>query len=157
MLGMASEARAWLLPAATLVGVLLAAALATLHGGLHGGLHRAPAAREAAVPRPATATIVESVPCAQHAARDIVVLVIDGSSYRLPLDACGNPEGIRLDVELVTTGGGEPAVRLAGIGAAPHDRISERFGALLLVLSALAGALLAVLVSPYRMRGVRRD
>lgn len=130
-------ARPWLLPVATLVGVLVAAALATLFGGVH--RERVPA------PRAAVGTIVESTPCAEAGARDTVVFVVDGWGYRLPLDACGNPDGIQLDVELVTTDDGAPAVRLAGSGAEPRNVLAERVGALLLVLSGLSGAMLAVL------------
>jgi len=126
-----------LLPAAALAGVLVAATLATLLGLLH-----RPAGQG---PRAATGTVVESATCAEAGARDTVVFVVDGWSYRLPLDACGNPEGIQLDVELMTGDGGTPLVRLAGAGAAPQRVAAERVGALLLVLSGLSGALLAVL------------
>jgi len=132
-----------LLPVATLAGVLVAAAVATLVGGLQ----HVPAA---AAPRPATGTIVESVPCARQGARDTVVFVVDGWSYRLPLDACGNPDGIQIDVELVVREDGEPAARLAGTGEQPNHVAAERVGALLLVLAGLSGALLVVLVSPRR-------
>jgi hypothetical protein len=129
---------------ATLFGVLVAATVATLLGGLHAGPARAG-------PVPATGTVIGSTPCGRSGARDTVVFVVDGRSYQLPLDACGNPEGIRLDVELVTAADGEPAVRLAGAGtAAPSTVIADRTAAVLLVLSGLAGALLVVLVrSPF--------
>jgi hypothetical protein len=129
------------LPVATLLGVLLGAGIATLYGGLH----RVPAPP---APRAATGTVLESAPCARPGARDIVVFVVDGRSYQLPLDACGNQPGILLDVELVTAAGGQPAVRLAGTGSAPRDLAAERVGALLLALAGAAGALLSALVSP---------
>lgn|GEM_PF-4034744 len=133
------------LAVATVLGVLMAAALATLYGGLR----REPAPP---APRPATGTVLESAPCARPGARDTVVFVVDGRSYRLPLDACGNPAGIVIDVELVITEDGEPAVRPAGTGPEPRNVVAERVGALLLALAALSGSLFAVLVSPRRAR-----
>jgi hypothetical protein len=127
------------LPVATLLGVLVAAGMATLLGGVHAD----PAPRPVA----ATGTVIGSTPCARAGARDTVVFVVDGRSYELPLDACGNPEGIRLDVELVTAEDGAPAARLAGAGAsAPNSVIADRTAALLLALAGVAGALLVVLV-----------
>ncbi|HEY3261439.1 MAG TPA: hypothetical protein VGJ95_14425 [Pseudonocardiaceae bacterium] len=127
-------------PLGVLLGVLVAAGVATLLGGL-------PAGPANAVPVPATGTVIGSTPCAQPRARDTVVFVVDGRSYELPLDGCGNPEGIQLDVELVTADDGTPAVRLAGAGAEPHHVIADRAAAMLLVLAGLAGALLVVVVS----------
>lgn len=129
-----------------LVGVLLAAGIAA---GL-GGLHRPPAA---AAPKPANATVIDSTPCAQPGARDTVLFVVEGRSYRLPLNACGNPEGIHLEVELLLDDGtGDPAVRLAGTAGASQTQAASRLSAVLLVLSALAGALLTVHTSPARTR-----
>ena len=140
------------LPAAALFGALFGAGIATLYGGLHGA--PAPPA-----PRPATGTVLESGPCAVPGARDTVVFVVDGRSYQLPLDACGNQPGILLDVELVTAADGRPAARLAGAGAVPGDLVAERVGALLLALAGAAGALLSALVSPtvVQARQRRRD
>jgi hypothetical protein len=136
------DARPWLLPVATLAGVLLAAALATLYGGLQGA--------PSAVSRAAIGTVVESTPCANAGARDTVVFVIDGWSHRLPLDACGHPHGVQLDVELVTTEGGRSYVRLAGAGDAPRNVLAERIGAVLFALAGLSGALLGVVAAPRR-------
>jgi len=130
-----TRAGRWL-PVATLLGVLVAAASATLLGGPPGSPARAE-------PVPATGTITGSQPCAKPGAKDTVVFVVDGRSYQLPLDACGNPEGIRLDVELITASDGQPAARLAGAGAAaPRNVIADRAGAVLLILAGLAGVLL---------------
>jgi hypothetical protein len=132
-----------LLPAAALLGVLLAAVL----GSLFGGPHRAPVT---VAPVSAVATVVESVPCGRLGARDTVVFVIDGRSHRLPLDGCGNLLGAELGVEFVVAPRGEPTVRLAGTGRQPDHVLAERTGALLLALSGLAGALLVVHAAPAR-------
>lgn len=139
---MVLEARPWLLPVATLAGVLVAAALATLYGGLHGA--------PATVSRAAVGTVVESTPCANAGARDTVVFVIDGWSHRLPLDGCGHPPGIQLDIELVTTEGGASYVRLTGAGDAPRNVLAERVGAVLFALAGLSGGLLGVWAPPRR-------
>jgi hypothetical protein len=141
--------RPWLLPASVLLGVLMAAGLATLAGGLH----RRPAP---VAPKPAHAIVVESAPCARPGARDTVLFVVEGRSYRLPMDACGNPEGFHLDVELSFGADGTPAVHLAGTGPAPPG--ADHTGTLLLALSSLACALLTVHTSPglRHARAVRR-
>lgn len=157
------------LPVATLCGVLAAAVAVTLPvvplGGSVGGLIGVPSrgsfdgplgppAGSAHVESvPAIGTIVGTQPCGKAGARDTVVFVVDGRSYQLPLDACGNPEDIQLDVELVRGRNGEPAARLAGSGAAaPRTVVADRAGAVLLVLAALAGALLVAHVGAARAR-----
>jgi hypothetical protein len=160
----------WLLPVATLFGVLAAAVAVTLPAGPFGGLLGGPlggllggpprgslgspsSGPVGAEPVPATGTVIGSQPCGKAGARDNVVFVVDGRSYELPLDACGNPAGIQLDVELVQGQNGEPAVRLAGSGAAtPRTVVADRAGAVLLVLAGLAGALLVAHVSAARAR-----
>lgn len=132
---------------AALVGVLVGVCVAAGLAALLGGLRRPPAPPP---PQPSVATILESVPCGRPAARDIVVFVVDGRSYELALDGCGNTQGLRLDVELVIRPDGSPSVRLAGSGDEPSGVLVQRLSVLLLVLAGLSGALLVVRAWPRR-------
>lgn len=134
-------ATGWQLPALVLVGGLLVGGLLILYGGLH--------AEPASATRPALATVVDSTPCGPPDARDTVRVEVDGRSEQLPLDGCGNPVGVELQVELGA--GGEQLVRIAGTGPSPHGDLVDRLSALLLVLAGLAGALLTLLVGPRRV------
>ncbi len=124
-----------------LIGVLLAGALVTLYGGFN----RHPAAPTTP---PAAATVVESQPCVAAGARDTVRVEVDGFDQQLPINACGNPMGFQLDVELVTGEDGEPAARLAGTGGQPGTDLARRISAVLLVLAGLAGAAMVMQLAP---------
>ncbi|HEY0698580.1 MAG TPA: hypothetical protein VGD43_12310, partial [Micromonospora sp.] len=133
----------WRLPLVVLIGLLLAGALATLYGGVN----RRPAGDAAAS---VAAVVVESQPCAKAGARDTVR--IESGSELLPINACGNPEGFLLQVEVVTDGSGERVARLAGTAGAPGVALARRISAVLLVLAGLAGAVLVIQLVPLRAR-----
>jgi len=134
-------AGSWRLPLVVLIGVLLAGALVTLYGGLN----RRPAAPTTPVTQ---AVVVASVPCVEPDARDTVRVEVDGRDQQLPINACGNPTGFQLDVELVTGEDGEPAARLAGTGGQPGGDLVRRITAVLLVLAGLAGAAMVMQLAP---------
>lgn len=134
-------AGSWRLPLVVLVGVLLVGVLVTLYGGVN----RYP---EALTSRAVTGTVVDSEPCAQTGARDTVRVEVDGRTEQLTVNACGNPDGFQLDLELLTDDEGQLTARLAGTGGQPGADLAARISAVLLVLAALAGAVLVMQLAP---------
>jgi hypothetical protein len=134
-------AGSWRLPLVVLVGVLLAGAMVALYGGLN----RHPAAQ---TPRAVTGVVIASEPCAQAGARDTVRVQIDGRTERLPVNACGNPTGFQLELELLTAEDGALTARLAGTAGQPSSDLAARISAVLLVLAGLAGAALVMQLAP---------
>jgi hypothetical protein len=137
--GLAGRRRA----AAALGGLLLVLAVVAIFGGWR------PA--PANTGRSATATVVESAPCGPSGARDTVVVVVDGRTWQVPLDGCGNEVGTNLPVELTfPPDGGAPTVHLAGTGVQPASTLSGRLSVLLMTLAGLSGAFLVMHVCSRR-------
>lgn len=143
---MLEAAKRWVLPVAALASLVLAGLAVTLVDAVP-GLVRSP---ETAAPVPAAATVIRSAPCAEPGGRDTVEVDSGGPIARYPLDACGNPVGFVLDVELVTVDG-ESRARVAGTGGTQPSVVNDRVGAVLLVLAGLGGASLVLFASRRRL------
>ncbi|MFI9386208.1 hypothetical protein [Kutzneria sp. NPDC052558] len=90
------------------------------------------------------ATVVTSAQCGGGNAHDTVEVTIDGAKKQVPLDGCGQPKGATLDVAVVDDNGtlSAHAADAAQVGGNRDGRLT----ALLLCLSAVAGALYAYLI-----------
>jgi hypothetical protein len=90
------------------------------------------------------ATVVTSAQCGGANAHDTVEVTVDGSKKQAPLDGCGQAKGTVLDVVLTTDNGqlSAHAADAAQVGGGRDGRLT----ALLLCLSAAAGALYAYLI-----------
>lgn len=90
------------------------------------------------------ATVVTSAQCGSANAHDTVEVTINGAKKQMPLDGCGQPRGTSLDVAVVENNGqlSAHASDAAQVGANRDGRLT----ALLLCLSAVAGALYAYLI-----------
>ena len=90
------------------------------------------------------ATVVTSAECGSGNAHDTVEVTIDGVKKQAPLDGCGQAKGTALDV-VVTDENGQLSAHPADAAQVGGNR-DGRLTALLLCLSAVAGALYAYLI-----------
>jgi hypothetical protein len=90
------------------------------------------------------ATVVTSAQCGSANAHDTVEVTVNGAKKQVPLDGCGQSKGTTLDVA-VTDDNGQLSAHAAGAAQVGGDR-DGRLTALLLCLSAVAGALYAYLI-----------
>ncbi|REH42053.1 hypothetical protein BCF44_111358 [Kutzneria buriramensis] len=90
------------------------------------------------------ATVVTSAQCGGANAHDMVEVTVDGSKKQAPLDGCGQAKGTVLDV-VVTNENGQLSAHAADAAQVGGGR-DGRLTALLLCLSAAAGALYAYLI-----------
>jgi hypothetical protein len=88
--------------------------------------------------------VVASAQCGGANAHDTVEVTVDGSKKQAPLDGCGQAKGTVLDVVLTNENGqlSAHAADAAQVGGGRDGRLT----ALLLCLSAAAGALYAYLI-----------
>lgn len=89
------------------------------------------------------ATVVTSAQCA-GGAHDTVEVTVNGGKKQVPLDACGQTKGSALDV-VVTDENGQLSAHAADAAQVGGNR-DGRLTAVLLCLSAVAGALYAYLI-----------
>jgi hypothetical protein len=92
----------------------------------------------------ARATVVTSAQCGSGNARDTVEVTVDGAKKQVPLDGCGQAKGTALDV-IVTDENGQFSAHPADASQVGGNR-DGRLTAVLLCLSAVAGALYAYLI-----------
>jgi hypothetical protein len=90
------------------------------------------------------ATVVTSAQCGSGNARDTVEVTVDGAKKQVPLDGCGQAKGTSLDV-IVTDENGQFSAHPADASQVGGNR-DGRLTAVLLCLSAVAGALYAYLI-----------
>lgn len=90
------------------------------------------------------ATVVTSAECGSGNAHDTVEFTVDGAKKQAPLDGCGQAKGTALDV-VVTTDNGQLSAHAADASQVAGNR-DGRLTAVLLCLSAVAGALYAYLI-----------
>ncbi|MEV6609268.1 hypothetical protein [Kutzneria sp. NPDC051319] len=90
------------------------------------------------------ATVVTSAQCGSGNAHDTVEFTVDGARKQAPLDGCGQAKGTALDV-VVTTDNGQLSAHAADASQVAGNR-DGRLTAVLLCLSAVAGALYAYLI-----------
>jgi hypothetical protein len=90
------------------------------------------------------ATVVTSAQCGSANANDMVEVTVDGAKKQVPLDGCGQAKGTTLDVA-VTDDNGQLSAHAADAAQVGGNR-DGRLTALLLCLSAVAGALYAYLI-----------
>ncbi|QUQ68982.1 hypothetical protein JJ691_67360 [Kutzneria sp. CA-103260] len=90
------------------------------------------------------ATVVTSAQCGGANAHDTVEVTVNGAKKQVPLDGCGQSKGTSLDVAVTDDNGqlSAHASDAAQVGANRDGRLT----ALLLCLSAVAGALYAYLI-----------
>lgn len=125
----------------------LAFAVVTVLAGLGWLLWPTPAAGHT----PALATVIEPADCGGDAAgRDVVRFDFGGRSVRAELDGCGNRAGAQITVEVPGTAVHDGmTVRLAGTGVPDSALTARRLAAVLVVLAAALGALLAWRLVPH--------
>jgi len=92
----------------------------------------------------AKATVVTSAQCGNANAHDTVEVTVDGAKKQVPLDGCGQAKGTALDV-IVTDDNGQFSAHPADAAQVGGNR-DGRLTAVLLCLSAVAGALYAYLI-----------
>ncbi|MFC0547507.1 hypothetical protein [Kutzneria chonburiensis] len=92
----------------------------------------------------AKATVVTSAQCGSGNAHDTVEVTVDGAKKQVPLDGCGQAKGTALDV-VVTEENGQFSAHPADAAQVGGNR-DGRLTAVLLCLSAVAGALYAYLI-----------
>jgi len=90
------------------------------------------------------ATVVTSAQCGNANAHDTVEVTVDGAKKQVPLDGCGQAKGTSLDV-VVTDDNGQFSAHPADAAQVGGNR-DGRLTAVLLCLSAVAGALYAYLI-----------
>ena len=90
------------------------------------------------------ATVVTSAQCGGANAHDTVEVTVDGAKKQAPLDGCGQAKGTVLDV-VVTDENGQLSAHPADASQVGGNR-DGRLTAVLLCLSAVAGALYAYLI-----------
>jgi hypothetical protein len=90
------------------------------------------------------ATVVTSAQCGSGTAHDTVEVTVDGAKKQVPLDGCGQAKGTALDV-VVTNENGQLSAHPADASQVGGNR-DGRLTAVLLCLSAVAGALYAYLI-----------
>ncbi|HTI24352.1 MAG TPA: hypothetical protein VL652_25375 [Kutzneria sp.] len=90
------------------------------------------------------ATVVTSAECGSGNAHDTVEVTVDGAKKQVPLDGCGQAKGTSLDV-VVTNDNGQFSAHPADAAQVGGNR-DGRLTAVLLCLSAVAGALYAYLI-----------
>lgn len=90
------------------------------------------------------ATVVTSAQCSGANAHDTVEVTVDGAKKRVPLDGCGQAKGTSLDV-VVTDDNGQLSAHASDAAQVGGNR-DGRLTAVLLCLSAVAGALYAYLI-----------
>ncbi|GAA3439440.1 hypothetical protein [Kutzneria kofuensis] len=90
------------------------------------------------------ATVVTSAQCGSANAHDTVEVTVDGGKKQVPLDGCGQAKGTSLDV-VITGENGQLSAHPADAAQVGGNR-DGRLTAVLLCLSAVAGALYAYLI-----------
>ena len=104
------------------------------------------------------ATVVRTAQCGGANARDTVEVTINGQRRQLPLNGCGQARDTVLDVVVSSDDNGQVTVQPAQAAQVGSNR-DGRLAAVLLALSALAGALYAYLLGggypPVWSRSVR--
>ena len=90
------------------------------------------------------ATVVTSAQCGGGNAHDTVEATVNGAKKQMPLDGCGQSKGTTLDV-VVTDDNGQLSAHASDAAQVGGNR-DGRLTALLLCLSAVAGALYAYLI-----------
>lgn len=91
------------------------------------------------------ATVVNSASCTDQNAQDTVEVRRNGTAQQIPLNGCGHSKGEALDVVVTTGDAGQPIAQLAAATQVAGNR-DGRLTAILITLSALAGALYAFLI-----------
>jgi hypothetical protein len=90
------------------------------------------------------ATVVTSAQCSGANAHDTVEVTVNGAKKQVPLDGCGQAKGTSLDV-VVTDDNGQLSAHASDAAQIGGNR-DGRLTAVLLCLSAVAGALYAYLI-----------
>lgn len=99
---------------------------------------------------PARATVIEPAACGGAAGGDVVRFEFGGRSVKAELDGCGNRAGAQITVEVPATAVHDGmTVRLAGTGVTDSTLTARRLTAVLLVLAAALGAVLAWRLVPH--------
>lgn len=103
-----------------------------------------PSTADSTAPR-TKATVVVSAQCNSPDAHDTVEVAVDGQRMQAPLNGCGQAKGTLLDVVVTRGDNGQLTVQSVDAAQVGGNR-NGRLTAMLMCLSAMAGALYAFLI-----------